>query len=116
MIEDFKKNILKFNSNTKIFIGSIENKIVAMGTLVIEQKIIHGFGKVAHIEDIVVDLDSRGKGIGTKLINHLISKAKEYGCYKTILNCSKELVQFYSKCQPANSRLKVNKTVYFYLD
>ena len=116
MVGDFKKNIFKFNSNIKIFIGSVDNKIIAMGTIIVEQKIIHGFGKVAHIEDIVVDSECRGKGIGKKLIEHLISKSKEYGCYKTILNCSEELVQFYSKCQPPNSRLKVNKTVYFYFD
>ena len=116
MIEDFKKNILKFSSNTKIFIVTIDENIVALGTLLVEQKIIHGFGKVGHIEDIVVSSDYRGKGIGKKLIDHLITKSKDYGCYKTILNCSNELVPFYTKCQPDKSRLKIDNTISFYFN
>ena len=57
-----------FNSNTSSnsIVGIYNNKIVAYGSLVIENKIR---GEVAgHIEDIVVDKEVRGKMIGVLLI------------------------------------------------
>ena len=59
--------------NTRIYLLYDEDKIVGSGTLLIENKIIHNFKNVAHIEDIVVDKNSRGKGYGKILINHLIN-------------------------------------------
>ena len=75
-----------------------ENKIVASGTLLIENKIIHGISKVGHIEDIVVDSKSRGLGLGKKIVSYLTNLAKENNCYKVILNCKEENCGFYEKC------------------
>lgn len=36
------------------------------------------------LEDVYVDDNSRGKGVGTKLINLVIEEAKLHGCYKLI--------------------------------
>lgn len=36
------------------------------------------------VEDVYVEEDARGKGIGTDIINELISEAKRVGCYKLI--------------------------------
>jgi len=36
------------------------------------------------IEDVFVDDTQRGKGIGTKLIQHVIDEAKKHGCRKLI--------------------------------
>ena len=47
-------------------------KVVGTGSVLIQQKIIHNMGKVAHIEDVVVDNNLRGKGLGKELINHFI--------------------------------------------
>ena len=46
----------------------IEGKIVGSTTLLIETKFIHNGGKVGHIEDVVVDKEHQGKGIGEKII------------------------------------------------
>ena len=43
-------------------------KIVGSITVLIEEKLIHNFGKVAHIEDVVVDESMRGFGLGKKLL------------------------------------------------
>lgn len=83
--------------NTRIYLLYDEDKIVGSGTLLIENKIIHNFKNVGHIEDIVVDKNSRGKGYGKILINHLIDESKNLNCYKIILNCSKECKSFYKK-------------------
>lgn len=96
--DKFKNIIDNLNSNHKIIVYEENNKILASGTLLIEQKIIRNCGKVGHIEDIVVDKSLNGKGIGKLLIEKLKQYAKEQGCYKIILDCRNEVVGFYEKC------------------
>jgi glucosamine-phosphate N-acetyltransferase len=86
------------NENHIIIVITNNNKLVASGTLLIENKIIHGISKVGHIEDIVVDDDSRGLGLGRKIIDHLTNLSKNNNCYKVILNCQEEKCGFYEKC------------------
>ena len=70
-----------------------------MGTLFIEYKIIHSFGKVGHIEDIVISKNFRGKGYGKFLIKKLMKIAKDdFKVYKVILNSSDKNIPFYENC------------------
>lgn len=87
------------------------NKVIASGTIFIEQKLIHNNGKVGHIEDIVVDKNYRGYGLGKKLIDFLSKYAKDEGCYKCILDCSEDNVTFYEKCN--YQRKGVEMAMYF---
>ena len=66
-------------------------------TVILEQKMIHSGKKVAHIEDVVVDSQWRNKKVGSKLLKYAVTYAKEKDCYKTILNCSEELIPFYAR-------------------
>ena len=72
-------------------------KLVGIVTIFVERKLIHNLGKVAHIEDLVVDKDERGKNVAQKLINKCIEYAKSQNCYKIILNCNENLIKFYEK-------------------
>ena len=106
--ENFVKNL---NDNHQIWVIERNKKIIAMGTILIEKKIIHDMGLVAHIEDIVVDKESRGQKLGKTIINLLIEIAKDKNCYKVILNCKDELIPFYKKL---NFEKKSNQmAVYF---
>ena len=49
------------------------------------------------IEDVAVNPDQRGNGIGKKLIENLIDKSIKAGCDKICLSSSKENVPFYEK-------------------
>jgi glucosamine-phosphate N-acetyltransferase len=71
--------------------------IIATGTIILEPKFIHNNGKVGHIEDIVVDREKHGLGIGKKLIDDLVIICRNSGCYKVILNCSETKAGFYEK-------------------
>ena len=96
----------KFNSNTSSnsVVGIYNDKIVAYGSVVVENKIR---GEVAgHIEDIVVDTKVRGKMIGVLLIKELVEVARKKGCYRITLFCKEELVNFYSR-----NGFKVNNVV-----
>jgi len=74
------------------------SRLVGSATLMIERKFIHQCGKVAHVEDVVVDSVYRGQHLGQRLIEALIQASKAAGCYKIILDCSESNVSFYEKC------------------
>ena len=52
---------------------------------------------MGHIEDVAVRKKYQGKGIGQEIVKELVKYAKKKGCYKTILDCSDELIPFYEK-------------------
>jgi glucosamine-phosphate N-acetyltransferase len=81
--------------NYVIYVAEYNGEIIGATTLLIEQKFIHDGGKVGHIEDVVIRKEYQGKGVGKKIVNVLLKYAKKKGCYKTILDCSDELVPFY---------------------
>ena len=86
-----------FTSNTgaNSIVGLYENKIVAYGSIVIENKIR---GDIAgHIEDIVVDPTVRGKMVGVKLVKELVNIGKSKGCYRITLFCDEKLIKFYER-------------------
>ena len=83
------------NSSSNSIVGIYNNKVVAYGSLVVENKIR---GEVAgHIEDMVVDSNVRGKMIGVALIKELIKIGEIKGCYRITLFCKETLVKFYSR-------------------
>jgi len=89
----------KINSNPNhiIAIAELDEKIIGSATLLIEPKFIHDGGLVGHIEDVVVDKNFQGQKIGNEIIKFLLEFAKNQGCYKTILNCTDDVKEFYEK-------------------
>lgn len=73
-------------------------RVLATGTAFLEKKFIRNCGCVAHIEDVVVDRNTRGKHLGKLIVDDLLEYARLHGCYKAILDCSEENVGFYEKC------------------
>ena len=94
----FIKCIEKLPTNIHMFCICEDAIVIGIGTIIIEQKIIHNFSKVGHIEDIVIDSNYNGRGYGKNLIYFLTNFAKEAGCYKVILDCSEHVRGFYKKC------------------
>lgn len=95
--DDFKNFVNKLSNNHVIIVIEEDEKIIATATLIIENKIIHNMGKVGHIEDVVTDKNSRGKGLGKMLINELVKISEKENCYKIILDCNEDNVKFYEK-------------------
>ena len=57
--------------------------------------------KTLYIDDSCVDEEKRGGHIGTKLYEHVLSFAKQQGCYNVTLNvwsCNEAAMRFYEKC------------------
>jgi len=93
-------NTQMYSSGTYIYVieDVKKHKLIATGTVIIEQKFTHGMSKVGHIEDIVVNKDYRGLNFGAIIIQHLVNVAKKHKCYKVILDCNTKNVGFYKKC------------------
>ena len=106
---DYKKAWSDFSSNSSSnsIVAIHKKKVVAYGSIVIENKIR---GQVAgHIEDIVVDKECRGMGLGKKIISFLINIAEKENCYKVILNCKNKYVKFYEKYGLKNHAIQMVK-------
>jgi glucosamine-phosphate N-acetyltransferase len=74
-----------------------DNRIVGSATMWVEYKLTHSLGRVCHIEDVIVDVNKRGRGYGKALIEYIVGLAGELKCYKVILNCDPDKCEFYSK-------------------
>jgi glucosamine-phosphate N-acetyltransferase len=83
-------------NNSIIFVLEKDGRLIGTGTILFEHKFIHNISKIAHIEDICIDSDFRGKGYGTLLVNHLVDYSKKNGCYKVTLYCKENLDTFYN--------------------
>ena len=101
-------NLLRMQ-HINIWVGLVDNKIVGFGTILYEQKLIHNYGIVAHIEDVVISNNHKHKKYGSLLMEFLMDKAKEKGCYKIILNCEQTLKPFYEKIGFINNGLQMSK-------
>eukprot|EP00730_Choanoeca_flexa_P002818 TRINITY_DN11189_c0_g2_i2.p1 TRINITY_DN11189_c0_g2~~TRINITY_DN11189_c0_g2_i2.p1 ORF type:complete len:358 (+),score=55.48 TRINITY_DN11189_c0_g2_i2:7-1080(+) len=88
-------------------------KLVAAGTLFLEQKFIRSAGLAGHIEDVVVDANARGQGLGRAIINYLRDLAGKLECYKCILDCDETNVGFYEKCGFSKGHSPVFMAKYF---
>ncbi len=85
------------NHDEIIYVAVKDGVVIGAASIIIEQKFIHKGGKVGHIEDVVVSKKFQGKGIGQKIVNALLEYAQKQGCYKTILDCTEELIPFYER-------------------
>jgi ribosomal protein S18 acetylase RimI-like enzyme len=63
-------------SGALVLLARYDGKIVGMATLVVATVLS---GTIAHVEDVVVDVQHRGRGIGERLMQELMSHARAQG-------------------------------------
>jgi N-acetylglutamate synthase-like GNAT family acetyltransferase len=92
-----------------LFVGKKDNVIIATALLVICRDVMYGDQPFGLIENFVVDIHSRGSGIGQKLMNFIIGQSKQHRCTKIMLLSSSkrsEAHTFFKKCGfQGNSKL-----------
>jgi glucosamine-phosphate N-acetyltransferase len=99
-----------FKNDNHMVIAEFNGEIVGSATLHLQQKIIRNGGIAGCIEDVVVREDYRGNNIGSQLIQELIKKAENFGCYKIILSCFPERINFYKKIQKVHYFILIQKS------
>src|SRR5947209_8594946 len=71
----------RLRNGVKTYVARYGDRVVGTLSLLVEQKFIHGGGRVAHVEDVAVHRDYQGKGIGTVLVEHATAAARERRSY-----------------------------------
>ena len=95
--QKFIEQFNKLKENDLHLVIEKEGKIIGYGAIIIDYKFYRNCKNVGHIEDIVIDTNERGNGLAKKIINKLIEYGKKQNCYKFILSCKDEYINFYSK-------------------
>jgi glucosamine-phosphate N-acetyltransferase len=96
--EEFVEQLKHIEQNSEIYVAECDSKLIGCATILYEKKFIHNMATLAHIEDVCVKEEYKGRGIGKMLIHKLIEQAKINKCYKIVLDCSEETSRFYSSC------------------
>ena len=92
---DNEINTSHLSDPSSITLVSVDNNtITGVASLYIIKKLTRTLGL---IEDVAVNENYRGKGIGKKLVEKLIGIAVDKKCDKTVLNSSKQNSEFYKK-------------------
>ena len=84
------EEIISSNNTLLIAADHGDSKMVGTLTIVFYRTPV---GLRARIEDVVVDKDYRGKGIGQALIQYAVDKAKQTGCTSVDLTSRPDRVQ-----------------------
>ena len=105
--ENFINNIL--NKNHNIFVIELNNNLIGTGTLLLEEKLTYNGCKMAHIENILIDENFRGKGYGKKIVDYMLEYSKKHKCYRADLVCYDNVVEFYTK----NNFIKYQNSLQF---
>ena len=95
--ELYQKQFNKLNVNDLHLVIEKEGEIIGYGSIIIDFKFYRNCKNIGHIEDIVIDIKQRGKGYAKIIMNNLIDYGLKQNCYKFILNCKDEFIEFYKK-------------------
>jgi len=91
------RTILTGNSQ-EILVYESGGELIGTATILKRDNLTHEGCPAGYIENIVVDKNYRGKGIGHQLVEKCVEiAAKRWNCYKIILTCKPELADFYGK-------------------
>jgi glucosamine-phosphate N-acetyltransferase len=80
-----------------VFVAEVEGRIVGTVSILVERKLTHDNGRVAHVEDVVVDESQRGTDVGSRLLRTAVDYARAEGCYKVVLSCHESVARFYER-------------------
>jgi len=87
-------------SNSKTYLVATEEKrVIGFGSLSLKDD-LWPEGRVAYIDELVVDSEYRSKGIGAQLLELLVATAQRKGCYRIELTSAfyrKESHRFYER-------------------
>lgn len=77
----------------KIYIAKLNASIVGTFALIVVQSLTHNGGRSCVIEDVVVQKDLQGHGLGRQMMNFAADKARDLKCTKMVLSSGKARIQ-----------------------
>ncbi|WP_312097335.1 GNAT family N-acetyltransferase [Niallia sp.] len=97
-IEAFKA--ISEDPNNELVVACVDDEVVGVQQITFTPYITHQGGWRATIEGVRTASSVRGKGVGTKLINWAIKRAKDRGCHLIQLTTDKQrpdALRFYER-------------------
>jgi len=88
------------NQNIKYFVAKENEKIVVSCYICIIPNLTRGGKSIGFIENVITDMEYRGRGIGKKIMEMAIKYAKDNNCYKAVLQSGNKRIaahQLYEK-------------------
>jgi GNAT superfamily N-acetyltransferase len=70
----------------RIYVAKAKDKIIGTFALLVMDNLAHMGAPSAIVEDVVVDPDWQGKGVGKQMMQSAIRRCRETGCYKLALS------------------------------
>ena len=108
--EEIPNMAIAFSSLTNCYacVAIQEHKVLGFGSVFFLKR-VRG-GRSAIIEDVVVDANVRGHGIGRLLIGRLVDVARLRGCFKVSLEAAVLAESFYESAgfRPAGKVMKIS--------
>ena len=74
--------------NYHLYVASLENQIVGTFALLIMDNLAHCGSPSGIVEDVVVDQQRRGQGVGQQMMRFAMQRCRGAGCYKLMLSSS----------------------------
>jgi len=69
-------------SGQHLLVAVLGGQVVGTVTLIIQPTLRHRGAAMAELENVVVDSNHRGHGVGSKLVQHALDVARKAGAYK----------------------------------
>ena len=69
-----------------VFVAEVDGTITGTFTLLVMDKFGHNRKPAGIVEDVVVDVDRRGQGIGAEMMRFAMEYCSSRGCYKLALS------------------------------
>ncbi len=93
-------------------VAELGDQIVAVTTLLVEQKFLLDGARFGYIEDVATREGYERRGIGRKLQIAAIEEARKAGCCLIRLDCNEHNIPFYKKCgfhvKEGTSRMQID--------
>ena len=89
--DDYRRVFAEISNNPKreLLVAEYEGEVVGTVALYIIPNLSHGATPYALVENLVVNHKYRRKGIGRKLMEYTVARAKQEGCHRIELCSSK---------------------------
>lgn len=68
-----------------LYVACEGSRTVGTFSLLVMEKLNHLGAPAAIVDDVIVDADARGQGIGRRMMEFAMQRAREKGCYKLAL-------------------------------
>lgn len=75
--------------NNALFVAEIDGRVVGAFHLTIIQYVANHGGRVAQLENVIVEPSVRGRGIGEAMMRWAIDEARRRGCFRVQLTSNK---------------------------